>query len=797
MSRSRWHTYVQKRKQNYKRLIAGTLSFLLAAVLLAGCGNSGTTGGDGGRPEKVNENGGTAGQTQNQDDGTAMGRYLEEVTDMSENLSGYRNGIYRLSDGRLVITDPEKHMLVSTDDGITWEQDRQDWLAVIIRDGFASEYNVGAEGSVGVVYMKESPADAGETDSTESQEAALVVRPDGTRIDVTMPEQDVSPSHIWINDDGRIFLGTDGVDLYEVLEDGTCELYLTLDGSPQIIKFVGNRMVIDGYNFEELLIYDMDQKSYIEDDVLTDFFHENYRDRSYNGGSFYDLFFFPGEEEVLYLAAKNGLYRHVLGGGAMEQVIDGSLTTFGNPAYHLIGMTRLEDNEFIAIFTDARLVRFVYDPDVPTVPSEKIKAYSLKENSALRQAISLYQTANPEVYVEYVIGMGESDAVTREDAIKKLNTEIMAGSGPDLLILDDLPMECYIENGLLLDLSPLLGSLNGEEALFDNIVDSFRKEGKVYTVPCDINLPVLLGREQDIAGVEDLEELAGCVEKIRLEQPGKDIFRSSSPKGIMKQLTPVCAPAWTAADGTVNREAVSVFLEQTKRIYAAQMDGLSEEVLSMHEEDRQDWMTYYGVVPEDYEYYVYGINELEYMVGYKQLLLGSVGYPYAYAELTSVPKAEGFGDHVWRPFDGQSSGVFYADTLAGINAASQNMEHAEGLFKTLIGTDKVSGNGFPLNRAAFEESLYPNDYVSEFTVYSGIGYAYEDGQYFGFNVYWFGQKLADQLRDWIETVHTPYIGNDLLEEAVYAAGADYFEGQISLEEAVAEVEKSMAIYMAE
>ena len=504
------YTYRKGSKRHYKSILAGVLALMVTAALLGGCGNNETVGGN--KPDgqkEGRETGGADGQTANQADGTAMGRYLEEVTDMSESLSGYRNGIYRLSDGRLVITDPEKHMLVSKDDGITWEQDRQDWLAVILRDaGFVSEYNVGTEGSVGLVYMKQTSGgdktaedgqdEAGDSDEeagigTDSQYAAMVVRPDGTRIDIRMPEQGVFPSHIWIKDDGRIFLGTDGVDLYEVAEDGTCKLYLTLDGSPQIIKFVGNRMVIDGYDFEELIIYDMDQKSYMEDDALTDFFHENYKDRSFNGGSFYDLFFFPGEEGVLYLAAENGLYRHVLGGGAMEQVIDGSRTTFGNPAYKLIGMTRLENNEFLAVFTDARLVRYVYDPNVSTVPSEKIKAYSLKDNSALRQAISLYQTAHPDVYVEYAIGMGEYDAVTKEDAIKKLNTEIMAGSGPDLLILDDLPMDSYIEKGLLQDLSPLLGSLTGEEALFDNIVDSFRQEGKVYMVPCDINLPVFLG----------------------------------------------------------------------------------------------------------------------------------------------------------------------------------------------------------------------------------------------------------------------------------------------------------------
>ena len=37
----------------------------------------------------------------------------------------------------------------------------------------------------------------------------------------------------------------------------------------------------------------------------------------------------------------------------------------------------------------------------------------------------------------------------------------------------------------------------------------------------------------------------------------------------------------------------------------------------------------------------------------------------------------------------------------------------------------------------------------------------------------------------------------MLEETVYKVGVDYMQGNISLEEAVSEVEKKLAIYMAE
>ena len=103
----------------------------------------------------------------------------------------------------------------------------------------------------------------------------------------------------------------------------------------------------------------------------------------------------------------------------MEQVIDGNLSAFSNPAYALCGMTVLDNSEFLALFTGGRLVRFIYDPDIPTVPSEKLKVYSLQDNRTIRQAINLYQREHPEYYVEYEIGMEDGTSVTRDDVLKQ------------------------------------------------------------------------------------------------------------------------------------------------------------------------------------------------------------------------------------------------------------------------------------------------------------------------------------------------------------------------------------------
>ena len=52
--------------------------------------------------------------------------------------------------------------------------------------------------------------------------------------------------------------------------------------------------------------------------------------------------------------------------------------------------------------------------------------------------------------------MSGDDSVTDTDALKVLNTEIMAGTGPDVLLLDGISEDTYIERGMLENLSGVL-----------------------------------------------------------------------------------------------------------------------------------------------------------------------------------------------------------------------------------------------------------------------------------------------------------------------------------------------------
>lgn len=491
------------------------LSLLVLVSCLTGCGKTGTESflgaGNGTDGIFLDKDGGT--ENAQTADGSAVGRYVEEAVDLADRIDGNGSGLYQLADGRIVLSDKYRPFLISEDNGKTWKEDKREWHDRMLKEGrYAFEIAVGADNTVAVIYNDGTYEP--DTQKYTGKDRLLVIRPDGTENLVDMPadQADISPHKVAVANDGRIIFSISGCgDLYEVKEDGTCRYFMTAQCDyPQLMQFQGNLLFLDASDYQYPLIYDMEKQEYVEDEVLIDFLKENYPEgNSYNGTGTYQRYLFPGEEGVIYIAGKKGLHRHVLGGSAMEQIIDGGRCTLGNPSYAVKEIIMMADHTFLILFggdrlhssemfggsSDGRLIRYTYDPDAVSVSAGRLKVYSLKENDTIRQAVALFLTAYPDIAVEYEVGMEAGSSITREDALKNLNTRIMAGQGPDVLVLDDMPIDSYLEKGMLLDLSTILSSLSGEEEVFESIVQALKKEGQVPIMPCEIQLPVMMGKK--------------------------------------------------------------------------------------------------------------------------------------------------------------------------------------------------------------------------------------------------------------------------------------------------------------
>lgn len=805
-----------RRKRNGK--IAKILSLVILMVSLGGCGTAGN--GEGGSGSAGNSSG-QGGELSPE----AMGRYVEEVSDLSAKISGDGSGIYPLDNGNLIVTDRCMEFIKTDNNGAIWMTDHRRWRTTMLEKGtYIMSMAVGPDNTVALIYQgdaeeAESKAESGEeaessagTDSAEEGTEAedlpleldprlLLIKPDNTEIpiDIALTEDDQYLDRVYISDAGRIFVTTRGnSNLYEVKEDGSSELFLMVEaGHPNLIQFQGNLMVMDGYGYDSLAIYDLDRKEYIEDDVLEEFMETNYQDRADSSIDSYGLYFFFGEEGIIYLAGKEGLYRHVIGGSAMEQLIDGKLCSLGNPAYNIQSMIALENSEFLALFEGSQMIHYVYNPDIPTKPSEKLVVYGLEDNETIRQAINLYQTQNPEVYIEFECGMSRDSSVTREDALKSLNTKIMAGEGPDILLLDNMPLSSYINKGMLLDLSSFLSQLSGEEVLLENILDAVKRDNQIFMIPCEIKLPVMMAEKQYLSQADSLEGIADMMEKLREEEPEQDLFGYCSEKGILRLFSMTSAPAWMTENGDMNKEAIREFLQQTKRIYDAQMDGISDRAIERYQETAQAYEMYNGVPSfEDSDYVrVSGINKMNYIGNYYRALFGN----FSCIDLFSIQKIEGFEDVEWVPMKGQGGNVFCAETLLSINAASENIELAEDFLKVCLGKENQSYlyDSLAVNETAYEESFQLPDEAGSDGRWGSVVTDGEDGERIVLIYYWPTEEEVSRYKAYIEELDTAYIENDVVENAVYEEGAAYLLGTKNLEEAVDAIEKKVSIYLSE
>lgn len=821
--------------KKHKKILAVILVFAMAVSVFTGCGtkmtestenkeqtNQTTDGTD-----KKQEGGEQGKDTPDSADSNAMGRYVETSTDMSEYCSESKE-IVRLADGTIVVCDRRPHRIVSKDNGVSWSDESQEWQTEAQEEeSYIMDVAYGADGTGGMIYSvpkdmaaeeknegnseeestgdedeavdedeKEENDDDGYEDNTEKK--CLVVKPDGTRIPVQIEvsEEEYYPYKIWISDNGRVFITTFGDIVYEVNEEGVAEKFLTLERRPDQIGFAGSLMIIDGGSYGNgAVLYDLEKEEYITDEVLSDFLSENYGDRNYSTQDCFDVFFFGGEDGALYIGGSKGLYRHVIGGSSIEQLVDGNLSSFSNPNNLIRGMTALPDNEFLVLFSGNNLVRLTYNPDIPTVPTERLKVYSLKENDTMRQAVNLFQTANPEVYVEYEVGIEQESSVTRDDALKKLNTQIMAGEGPDILILDNMPVDSYIEKNLLMDLS---GCIN-EQELFGNIVDAFRKDGKIYMIPCEIQLPIIQGKEKYVGAMTDLKGIADTMETMRKDNPGKSLLQIYSEKGIMRMFSMVSSPSWKTEEGTLDREAVKEFLSQCKRIYDAELEGIPEEYIEQYNNKNREFSSFYGGPRENSDYFRV-VDCIGYLMEDKAINMGTVYYPHGVSELFSVNKVEGYEDDVIRAMSGMDNSVFLPKTLVGINASSPNIDTAKKMIEVLLGAENQENlfYGLAVHKEALKKSFEVNEeYISEEGIFSILGLSTGDGLQYTFNIYVMEPEQMEILNGWIEGAKTPYIEDTVIEEAVYAEGAEYFQGKKSLEEAVNAIEQSIAIYMSE
>lgn len=494
-------------------------------------------------------------------------------------------------------------------------------------------------------------------------------------------------------------------------------------------------------------------------------------------------------EDALYFCGSGGVYRHVSGGASIEQVINGAMSSLTNPSFHVQDMLKTEAGSFKALCWeessgqgDYSLMSYDFDPEISAVPETELRAYTLYDSAELRQFIAMYQKANPNVYINLEVALENSGALTESDALRALNANIMAGKGPDLLFLDGMPVENYMEKGLLADLSDVLEKARKED-LLENIVSACQRDGKTYALPGRFTMPVLVGEKSKVSSAAGLSALAQTVEDLRKAGPEQQGITGQRPYSLLDRLFVASAPAWFQEDGALSREKLEDFFQQCQRIYQAERKG---RVLK--EEEIADGFSF---TVSSFGASLLGVDLLS---GNAQILLETLDSAEGFSCFVSVK--DKMEDIALAPLNGQCANVFTPKALVGVSAKSGQTEKAKEFVRFMLsekGQEHSQGTGLPVNREALEVLLQGKNLVN-----GGIAVMSNDGSYnMELSLRTPTQDEVSQLLDLVSALDTPAFQNQIIHDAVMEQGTTFLLEEKSLQEAVDEVLKQVSLYLSE
>lgn len=487
------------------------------------------------------------------------------------------------------------------------------------------------------------------------------------------------------------------------------------------------------------------------------------------------------QKDKIFYCNETGIYGTDNNAVLSELLVDGRLSSFSDEVYSIKGFFHISEKVFLVFVqdfsgADMEVLRYEYDADLPTQPEHELVVYSLKDNSVIEKIISDFQSTHPDVFVQHEVGMSDSSAKDETDAISSLNTEIMAGNGPDVLILNGLPWESYQEKGILENLSSGLETCIKEDKIFGNLFSAYQVEGSQYVVPISFKFPVLIGKKEAVSHVNSIEELLKAVEDTEDLPP---FFRKK--QALLRYIFSIYWQRIEKEDGEVSREELSAVLEKVKQINDVLQEKDSEISEFFDGEEGQD--KNYDVFAND--------NSLD---------VWNIKYGNVAMDLGYLSCLQDFGNILNQDLSYQelSEGVFSA-LIAGVNKESKNIEIAEEFLAFALSDEEqkifIDGMymvimGFPVNRVAFEDMVsMPSQ--NELEAY-GKGFASFDETF-----EWPGRDQFGQLEKKIVNLDMPAMEDNIIINTIWEKAVPYLSGEKEIDVTVNEIAQSLDLYLLE
>lgn len=494
--------------------------------------------------------------------------------------------------------------------------------------------------------------------------------------------------------------------------------------------------------------------------------------------------FWQNSQGYLFFTTGDGLYSFVPGGSVTEELVSANKSSFGDPSFMPRALTGTEDGSFYVLGMlggEAVLCQYDFDANAPLQATQVLKLYSLYDDEDLRQIISHYQKSHPETDIHLEIGLSGEDGVTEADALRTLNTEILAGSGPDVLRLDGMSLDSYLEKDLFLDLSDLLGEI----PTLENITKCYETNGKVSVLPVAFAIPAVYGPRDLVESIHDLDSFVEAATQALDRSDADSLMNGMIPALVTDNIYDSCSAAWKTADGTLDSNALEAFIAANKAIYDldAPLRERYADILSQMDGDL-------GITPGEYTA----------IGGSRDILMNGEAMSVGTLESMDIWSFALAGDeqlegYTLAPLTLQARGVFLPRQIYGVLNTTDIADTAKDFVRFLLGEEVQKRNlnyGFPVNQTVFDKLIQEDK-----TANASFASSREGGEMISLTARYPSAQERKELAQWVQALTTPALTDRTIRTLITTQAADCMKGTCTAKEAADRALQSLNLYLSE
>ena len=399
-----------------------------------------------------------------------------------------------------------------------------------------------------------------------------------------------------------------------------------------------------------------------------------------------------------------------------------------------------------------------------------LEIYSLKENSMIRNSLAFFRREHTDISINYTVGYTGEDGYSVSDAIRKLNTEIMADEGPDIIVLDNLPVEEYISKGVLEPVTDIVNEKKNE--IFFNMIEGYNKESEIFCVPTTFRIPVIIGNSEVVSA----ESSKAVIDQME-QQESPVLTRQDFPYAAMYMFV---TSDMVEKDG-MNEEKLTAYYNDLLRL--KEMGNVTDKIVGESDYSMNQTVDIFPYGESDVPSDIY--------FGEAKAGVGQIAYADSYIKLNSARKQA----DIQFDYLNKSGGNYYIPTeVLGINSRSSSKDAAKE-FLALYLTEEVQNTntmGFSINRNSMRNSAAVTDSPQYYsTIYKNL----EDTS--GLDLYTLSTDEFNELLQFVELADTPVQVDAVVTETVMEQADKILYEGLDVQTAVQTVCDKINLYLKE